>query len=149
MPGKAEGGAVPPACQAFASAAFVGCYGASFAGRRSFAPPSVLPDISPTRGEIGSHGDLRQNRSRRPRVCVAAPRLGALRPSRRPCAHRAPRAVPRAGAGLGEPRGTRRKHASHHPRHACRLRLLARRRLRAFGAGRLPGPAAPRGSPRP
>jgi hypothetical protein len=22
-------------------------------GRRSFAPPSVLPDISPTRGEIG------------------------------------------------------------------------------------------------
>ncbi|TIQ28862.1 MAG: hypothetical protein E5X48_30880 [Mesorhizobium sp.] len=27
---------------------------------RSFAPPSVLPDISPTRGEIGRHNDLRQ-----------------------------------------------------------------------------------------
>jgi precorrin-3B synthase len=26
----------------------------------SFAPPSVLPDISPTRGEIGCHHDLRQ-----------------------------------------------------------------------------------------
>jgi precorrin-3B synthase len=27
----------------------------------SFAPPSVLPDISPTRGEIGCHHDLRQS----------------------------------------------------------------------------------------
>ena len=27
---------------------------------RSFAPPSVLPDISPTRGEIGCHFDFRQ-----------------------------------------------------------------------------------------
>ncbi|CCV13194.1 hypothetical protein MESS4_520106 [Mesorhizobium sp. STM 4661] len=27
------------------------------AGRHSFAPPSVLPDISPTRGEIGSVAD--------------------------------------------------------------------------------------------
>ena len=27
---------------------------------RSFAPPSVLPDISPTRGEIGCHACFRQ-----------------------------------------------------------------------------------------
>ncbi|BCH20457.1 hypothetical protein MesoLjLb_02420 [Mesorhizobium sp. L-8-3] len=28
---------------------------------RSVAPPSVLPDISPTRGEIGCHPHLRQS----------------------------------------------------------------------------------------
>ena len=27
----------------------------------SFAPPSVLPDISPSRGEIGCHIDFRQS----------------------------------------------------------------------------------------
>jgi hypothetical protein len=27
----------------------------------SFAPPSVLPDISPTRGEIGCHSGFRQS----------------------------------------------------------------------------------------
>jgi len=30
-------------------------------GRRSFAPPSVLPDISPTRGEISLHAGLRHS----------------------------------------------------------------------------------------
>ncbi|CCV13434.1 hypothetical protein MESS4_560044 [Mesorhizobium sp. STM 4661] len=29
--------------------------------RRSFAPPSVLPDISPSRGEIGRHLGFRKS----------------------------------------------------------------------------------------
>ncbi|TPJ21683.1 hypothetical protein FJ425_24880 [Mesorhizobium sp. B2-7-2] len=55
MPGRAEGGAVPPtppclliwrAIQARTTP-------------HSFAPPSVLPDISPTSGEIGSSSTLK------------------------------------------------------------------------------------------
>jgi hypothetical protein len=47
-PKATEGGAVPPALQSLESSI-------SFAPR-SMSPPSVLPDISPTRGEIGSFG---------------------------------------------------------------------------------------------
>jgi hypothetical protein len=46
MPGKAEGGAVPLASPL--------SHNANRQGWCSTLPPSVLPDISPTRGEIGS-----------------------------------------------------------------------------------------------
>jgi hypothetical protein len=44
-PKATEGGAVRPASQFPNIDGFLGLY--------PFAPPSVLPDISPTRGEIG------------------------------------------------------------------------------------------------
>jgi hypothetical protein len=47
-PKATEGGAAPPALQSLESST-------SFA-RRSALPPSVLPDISPLRGEIGRFG---------------------------------------------------------------------------------------------
>ncbi|RWK91152.1 MAG: propionyl-coenzyme A carboxylase alpha polypeptide, partial [Mesorhizobium sp.] len=44
---------------------------------RSVAPPSVLPDISPTRGEIGCHPGFRQSPmlkdERRLRSCQSPP----------------------------------------------------------------------------
>jgi hypothetical protein len=46
MPGKAEGGAVPPTFQPLKLPDFL--------ASPSALPPSVLPDISPAKGEIGS-----------------------------------------------------------------------------------------------
>ena len=46
MPGRAEGGAVPPPPPLARSSRHLGL--------RFTLPPSVLPDISPSRGEIGS-----------------------------------------------------------------------------------------------
>ncbi|TPK91706.1 hypothetical protein FJ934_21520 [Mesorhizobium sp. B2-4-12] len=50
MPGRPEGGAVPPTChEAARSWRF-------WSSSRFFTPPSGLPAISPARGEIGSSG---------------------------------------------------------------------------------------------
>ncbi|RVA18123.1 hypothetical protein EN935_35915, partial [Mesorhizobium sp. M7D.F.Ca.US.004.03.1.1] len=57
MPGRAEGGAVPPACRHIAMRFPAGCQSPGLKSWRSFAPPSGLPAISPTRGEIDSFGD--------------------------------------------------------------------------------------------
>jgi hypothetical protein len=48
----------------------------------SFAPPSVLPDISPTRGEIGYHLGLGQSRApkdeRQASGRLISPRVGEM-----------------------------------------------------------------------
>jgi hypothetical protein len=49
MPGRAEGGAVPPTYRRPETVR-------RLAGRRSMSPPSGLPAISPAWGEIGSFG---------------------------------------------------------------------------------------------
>jgi hypothetical protein len=49
MPGRAEGGAVLPIPHRLKA-------GERFPGSRSTLPPSGLPAISPTRGEIGGFG---------------------------------------------------------------------------------------------
>ncbi|PZV38588.1 hypothetical protein B5V02_09540 [Mesorhizobium kowhaii] len=49
---------------------------------RSFAPPSVLPDISPSRGEIGCHFCFRQfstlKKKLRRRSCKSPPSRGEM-----------------------------------------------------------------------
>ncbi|RWI19029.1 MAG: hypothetical protein EOQ92_22140 [Mesorhizobium sp.] len=78
MPGRAEGGAVPPTSQlimvAFSGQSRV-LQGEQ--GRRSFAPPSVLPDISPTRGEIAA-SPSGPTRRRHKRLCRPRPSPRAL-----------------------------------------------------------------------
>ncbi|PDQ18373.1 hypothetical protein CN311_25050 [Mesorhizobium sanjuanii] len=56
MPGRAEGGAVEcrPPTPIAPDILEEQSLGQTSERSRSFAPPSVLPDISPTRGEIGS-----------------------------------------------------------------------------------------------
>ncbi|TPJ77633.1 hypothetical protein FJ419_14545 [Mesorhizobium sp. B2-6-2] len=57
MAGRPEGGAVPPthqSSQSRPSGRRCWCFARGRHGWRSFAPPSALPGISPTRGEIGS-----------------------------------------------------------------------------------------------
>ncbi|RWD89401.1 MAG: hypothetical protein EOS39_21235 [Mesorhizobium sp.] len=57
MAGRPEGGAVPPAYQ---SILCLKCRNPKPATPRSFAPPSALPGISPSRGEIGCRAGFRQ-----------------------------------------------------------------------------------------
>jgi len=54
MPGKAEGGAVPPVCQTVTATSWLFPVGNGLNQELAILPtPSVLPDISPARGEIG------------------------------------------------------------------------------------------------
>ncbi len=55
MAGRPEGGAVPPAFQEWQlNFCSFPCFEKGSQDWRSFAPPSALPGISPTRGEISS-----------------------------------------------------------------------------------------------